>query len=274
MIFRYITPSPPLQEFVRDYLIAHFIFDKNQDIPFKPYSPKPEQTITFLPKGNLTVLNPMNGHTAVSPVISICGQQLSRYNFYLTPEYQMLRVHFQPGALFRLLRIPLSEFTDCWLDATSIISHELLEVNERLANCLNYVQMIAVIEHYLLNKINKVTTETHPLDKVAACLFTNPSRFSLDWLANQSCLCPRQFNRKFTQRMGVGPKLYSRIVRFYKAYQYRETHPQEDWLTIALLFGYVDYQHMVKDFKDFANVTPNLWIKQDNQSPERILQLE
>jgi hypothetical protein len=29
----------------------------------------------------------------------------------------MVRVHFHPGALYRLLRIPLSEFTDCWFDA-------------------------------------------------------------------------------------------------------------------------------------------------------------
>ena len=274
MIYRYIAPSPVLKEFVRDYLIAHFIFDKDQDIPFKPYSPKPEQTITFLPKGNLTMNNPVTGETRIAPVISICGQQVSRYNFYLTSEYLMLRVHFHPGALYRLLRVPLPEFTDCWFDAESVISHEILEVNEHLANCVNYAQMIAVVENYLIRKIKKVSTDTHPLDKVAFCLFTNPARFSLDWLAKESCLCSRQFNRKFTERMGVGPKLYSRVVRFYKAYQYKETHPQDDWLTIALLFGYADYQHMVKDFKEFAGVTPNLWINQDNQSPERVLQLE
>lgn len=186
----------------------------------------------------------------------------------------MLRVHFHPGALYRLLHIPLVEFTDCWFDAGSVISREILEVNERLAYCLNYAQMIAVVEDYLIKKIKKVSAGSHSLDNVASCILTNPSRFSLDWLAKQSCLSPRQFNRKFTERMGVGPKLYSRVVRFYNAYQYKETHPQDDWLTIALLFGYTDYQHMVKDFRQFAQVTPNLWINQDNQSPERILHLE
>ena len=274
MIYQYIAPSPPLQEFVRDYLIAHFVFDKDQDIPFKPYSPKPEQTITFLPKGNLTVKNPLTGETRVAPAISICGQQVSRYNFYLSCEYLMIRIHFHPGALYRLLRIPLYEFTDSWFDASSVMSREILDVNERLANCLNYIQMISVIEDYLIIKKQKVMATTHPIDTVASCLYTNPSRFSLDWLATESCLCPRQFNRKFTERMGVGPKLYSRVVRFYKAYQYKETHRKDDWLTVALLFGYTDYQHMVKDFKEFAQVTPNLWINQDNQSPERILQLE
>ena len=67
MIYQYIAPSPALQGFVRDYLIAHFIFDKDQEIPFKPYSPKPEQTITFLPKGNLTVGNPLTGEMQVAP---------------------------------------------------------------------------------------------------------------------------------------------------------------------------------------------------------------
>jgi AraC-like DNA-binding protein len=274
MIYQYIAPRPALQEFVRDYLVAHFIFGKDQDIPFKPYSPKPEQTITFLPKGRLTINNPLTREMRMVPAVSICGQQVSRYNFYLTTEYLMLRVHFNPGALFRLLRIPLSEFTDSWLDATSVIGREMQEVNERLANCLNYGQMIAVVEDYLLNKLKKMMADTHPLDQVASSLLANPSRFSLDWLANQSCLCQRQFNRKFTERMGVGPKLYSRVIRFYKAYQYKETHPEEDWLSVALLFGYADYQHMAREFKEFAHVTPNLWINQDNQSPERILQLE
>lgn len=274
MIYRYIAPRPILSEFVRDYLIAHFVFDEQQSIPFKPYSPKPEQTITFLPKGRLTISDPVTGEMRVSPVISICGQQVSRYNFYLSSEYLMLRVHFHPGALYRLLRVPLYEFTDCWFDATSVINNEIVDVNERLGNCLNYAQMIAVVEDYFVKKIKKTTAGTHLLDNIASCIFTNPSRFSLDWLATQSCLCPRQFNRKFTERMGVGPKLYSRVVRFYKAYQYKENNPHEDWLTIALLFGYTDYQHMVKDFKEFAQVTPNLWINQDNQSPERILQLE
>jgi AraC-like DNA-binding protein len=274
MMYKYIAPSPALQEFVRDYLIAYFVFDKDQEIPFKPYSPKPEQTITFLPKGNLTVSNPLTGEMQIAPVISVCGQQVSRYNFYLSSEYQMLRVHFHPGALYRLLRIPLSEFTDSWFDANSVISREIMDVNERLANCINYSEMIAVIEEYLLNKIKKVSVTTHPLDQVAYCIFTDPSRFSLEWLAKESCLCQRQFNRKFIERMGVGPKLYSRIVRFYKAYQYKEKNPGVDWLSIALLFGYSDYQHMVKDFKQFAQVNPNLWINQDNQSPERILKLE
>lgn len=274
MIYQHLAPDPVLREFVNDFLIAHFVFDKNKPIPYKPFSPKPEQAITFLPKGNLMMKNLVNGQTEIAPSASICGQQVSRYNFYLPPEYLMLRVNFHPGALYRLLNIPLSEFTDRWSDAESAISREVNLVNEQLANCNNYVAMIRIVEDYLKIKISKVKTEIHPLDKAASQILADPSRFSLDWLANQACLCNRQFNRKFIERIGVGPKLYSRVARFYQAYRYKETHPHDDWLTIALLFGYSDYQHMVKDFQKFANVTPNLWLNQHDQSPERILHLE
>ncbi len=274
MIYKYLAPSPVLQAFVRDYLVAHFVFDNSQPIPFKPYSPKPEQTITFLPRGGLTVENPVNGQVQKAPPVSICGQQVSRYNFYLSPEYLMVRVHFHPGALYRLLGVPLVEFTDNWFDAETVISREIQQVNERLAHCRYYFQLIEVVEAYLQTKIKWVKKDSHPVDKAVSCIFTNPSFFSLDYLSRECCLSGRQFDRKFTERMGVGPKLYSRIVRFYGAYQYKETHPEADWLTVALLFGYSDYQHMVKDFKTFAHVTPTIWIGQDNQSPERILQLE
>jgi len=274
MIYQHIKPNPVLQEFVSDYLIAHFVFDKNQPIPIKAFSPKPELAITFLPKGSLIMKNLLNGQRQKVPSASICGQQISRYNFYISSEYLMLRVNFHPGALYRLLRVPISEFVDNWFDAGPVVNREIIEVNERLANSPEYSDMIEIAEDYLTTKIKKVKTDIHSIDKVASIILANPSQFSLGRLASQACLCQRQFNRKFIERIGIGPKLFCRIVRFYKAYNYKEAHPHEDWLTIALLFGYSDYQHMVKDFKEFAQVTPNLWVSLDNQSPERILNLE
>jgi AraC-like DNA-binding protein len=274
MIFKYITPSPTLKDFVRDYLVAHFIFGNNEPVPFKPYAPKPEQGITFFPKGFVSIEDQCKGIIIQAPKVSIFGQQVSRYNFYLTQEYLMLRIHFHPGALYRLLGIPLFEFTDQYSDAASVINREVEDINERLATCRSYAEMIQIVETYLLNKIKRVKQDRYLVDQVAAFMYAKPSKFSLDYLANQACLSPRQFNRKFKERIGVGPKLYSRIARFFYAYQYKEMHPETDWLTIAVLFDYVDYQHLVKDFKEFAGVKPSIWLTEDNRSPERLLSLE
>ncbi len=274
MIYKYIPATAILQGYVKNYLVAHFVFDKNMPVPCKPYSPKPEQGITFFPRGRVSLTNPQTGESFDAPRVSIFGQQVSRYDFHLTREYLMFRVHFHPGALHCLLNTPLCEFTNRYSDAELVINHEVYEVNERLGNCKDYNEMVEIVESYLISKLKKIKKEPHPIDQVGYEMLANPRRFSLDELSRQAFLSPRQFNRKFTERMGVGPKTFSRIIRFCEAYQFKEQFPAEDWLSVAVKFGYADYQHLVKDFKQFANVTPVLWIHEDKQSPERLLNLE
>lgn len=274
MLYKYIQPGPVLREYIRDYLVAHFVFDKSEPIPIKPYAPKPEQGLTFFPKGYVSIATSDDTVLIQAPKVSLFGQQVSRYNFHLTQEYLMFRVHFHPGALYHLLGIPLSAFTNQYSDAAAIINREVESVNDNLANCTDYGEMIQVVEGYLMEKISKTRKGHYLIDDVAACMLADPGKFSLDYLASQACLSPRQFNRKFTERMGIGPKLYSRILRFYRAYQYKEKFPNTDWLSVAVLFDYADYQHLVKDFMEFAGVTPSIWVNEDNRSPERILRLE
>ena len=129
----------------------------------------------------------MSEQTRKAPLASICEQQVSRYNFYLSAEYLKLRVHFHPDALFRLLRIPISEFTDSWFDAEPLNSREIMELNERFAGSPDYVQMIGIVEEYLNTKIKKVKAEIHSIDNVASTILANPSRFSLNRLKIQPC---------------------------------------------------------------------------------------
>jgi AraC-like DNA-binding protein len=42
-----------------------------------------------------------------------------------------------------------------------------------------------------------------------------------------------------------------------------------DYLSIALELGYHDYQHMVRDFREFTSLTPNQFAQHESQAPER-----
>ncbi len=43
----------------------------------------------------------------------------------------------------------------------------------------------------------------------------------------------------------------------------------KDWLSIALESGYYDYQHMVRDFREFTRLSPKEFSQQDSHAPER-----
>ena len=96
---------------------------------------------------------------------------------------------------------------------------------------------------------------------------------SLDWLAKESCLCPKQFKRKFYERTGVNPKPYAKIIRLTKAFNTKNRYPNMDWLRIAVECGYFDYQHLVKDYKQFTGFTPTEFHLLENNSPESRLRL-
>jgi AraC-like DNA-binding protein len=271
MIFSTIAPSPILRNLVRDYLIAHFRFDPREPVPHKRYAPKPEQGITFFVKGRPRVENPVTGGLRVAPPAAIFGQQMTPCNVHLAPEFLMFRVHFQPGALFRVLNIPLYEFGDDYFDAELVLGGAVRAVSERLGEATSYAGMVEVIEEYLTNKVAKAAQEVLPVDRAAERLTMDPLPAPLEWLAREACLSPRQFNRRFTERIGVGPKLYSRLVRYHRAYLFKAAHPSMAWPTVAMEFGYTDYQHMVRDFREFTGVTPNVWLADDAASPENLL---
>jgi transcriptional regulator GlxA family with amidase domain len=99
----------------------------------------------------------------------------------------------------------------------------------------------------------------------------NPTGLSLEKMAGDACLSISQFERRFRQQMGISPKLFLRINRFYKAYQLKEQNPDKDWLSIALHTGYYDYQHLVKDFQQFSYSTPQSLLLAQANAPEKFL---
>jgi transcriptional regulator GlxA family with amidase domain len=112
-----------------------------------------------------------------------------------------------------------------------------------------------------------------PVDAAASLLHRSEGNLAVDALSDASCLCPKQFKRKFHERNGINPKTYARIIRFTNAYNIRNRFPDKDWLTIATQCGYYDYQHLVKDYKDFTGAAPTAFHLLESNSPESVLGL-
>lgn len=273
MIFKDFRPCPQLEEFVEIYHLRHFVFSNNKKLPFKPYPPRPEQCIAFYPRGSEQTELVPDGVIIKKPKSVITGQFTNRINRYSTNEFMILIVVFKPGALHRLTGISFQQVMNNHVDLEAVFPTETRQVNERLNSCNDYTEMISIIEAYLLKMAKNINIESRPSDEVLMLLANKPQKYSLDWLAREACLSPRQLERKFYQYLGVCPKTFARIVRFDQSYNMRLKFPKDDWLSIAVACGYHDYQHMVRDYKEFANTTPNLLFDEEHKAPERMLGL-
>lgn len=271
MIYRYRQPSYHLRNYVRDYVLAHFVIDTNQNVPLKPFPAKPQGGIIFFIKGFLIANNPSLSTTEKREHTLIVGQQEFRQTFQLSHEFLMIDVIFQPGALNKLLGIPMTEFLNKHIDAELLFGQQIHDVNEQLANSICYETMFGIIEKFLLEKIKRVKDNIHPIDKIGQFILDNPTYFDLDSLANHACLSHRQFERRFVQQVGITPRFYQRMGRFRKAFELKLRYGKLNWLEVAWQTGYGDYQHLVKDCKQFSGNTPHQLMQEQNHSPSEML---
>lgn len=272
MIYKTFLPSTYLNNFVRNYTVIHFQFRKNEIPPTKQRSPKPEQKIVFYIKGSVNLTDTQNGRTRKPPSVAIYSHQISKRNLELSPEFLALIVFLQPGVLHRLIGIPMFDFPSGYVDAELFFGTEVRLISEQLATVESPSLMIPIIEQFMLSKCKQLNAK-NAIDLVASHILSDPRSFSLDALADQANLSSKQFYRNFMHRIGMTPKYFSRLTRFNHAYQLKLINPATTWSSIAQEYGYTDYHHLEKEFKEFIGVTPNEWINTELKAPERQLKL-
>ena len=274
MILQDLAPHPSLTEFVQCYRIVHFDFVQAIEPVFKAYAPRPEVCLHFFLRERELVQLGYGQKKDYQFRVVLAGQQTSVLNRYLLgKDFMTFNIAFQPTALFRLTGISSFELTDQYLDAETIFSSNIRLILEQLQNATSYNQMIAIADRFVNSLVSNARKEGHRLDTVSRLMLSSGGKASLDWLASESCLSSKQFTRKFYERAGVNPKTYLRIIRFTKAIHIKNAYPNRDWLQIALECGYFDYQHLVKDYKEFTKHTPNDFHLLESNSPESRLGL-
>ncbi|MBV5311784.1 MAG: AraC family transcriptional regulator [Prolixibacteraceae bacterium] len=271
MLIDNILPSPDLTDFVRIYRIIDFYFPDGQpDFP-KLYTPRPEICLQFYPKDKEQVQYPDDKTASMNKEMTISGQHTVTQGRFVGKDFLSVQVIFQPGTLFQLTGIPSNLLTNKSLNASDIFGNSAAFVNEQLFNAGNYQKMIQIVEDFLKQVIRQKHMYTHPVRKIARLMMRDADKNSLDWYIKESCLCQRQFDRKFDELVGVNPKRFLRIIRFDKAFRMKNRFPKKDWLSIAIECGYHDYQHLVKDYKEFTGLSPAQFTELDTKGPDRII---
>jgi len=269
MILRDLLPSPNLREYVRKHQIIQFEFEARAVIPCKVYCPRPETCLVFRLRDPQQVSYPPDIVKLTHPNCTIIGQHTVVTNRYTGNDFWILQMVLQPSALFRLSSIPAYEITNTFIDAEAVWGKDIRTVQEQMCNTDSIEEVIIIAEGFLERLILSSKKNLQGIDKVSSVILNQNSPLSMEKLAYNACLSYRQFQRRFTERTGIGPKLFDKVVRFEKAFFMKNAHPHLDWLSIALACGYYDYQHLVKDYKYFTTMTPTGFYELDTKAPER-----
>jgi AraC-like DNA-binding protein len=270
MVLQEYIPSLILSEHIRTFRLVHYEYKFDGSLPIKAYPPRPEHCLSFYARDFESVEYQYSGTKTGNLPNVLFGHQTELTNRSVGNNFLLIQVVFKPGGLYRLTGIPSNYLTNQYIDAQTVFSKEIKFVNDKINDCKTFLQMIAVVEAFLLNELKRNLCDIHPLDIATTNLFANDLIPSVDILAKNACQSTRHFERNFKHRMGISPKYFLKVLRFENAFRMKNLNPHLDWLTIAISCGYYDYQHLARDYKDLTGLTPNQFHEIDLKAPERL----
>jgi AraC-like DNA-binding protein len=91
---------------------------------------------------------------------------------------------------------------------------------------------------------------------LASAVIAHRGNIIVESLANAAGVPRQHLARQFGEAIGVGPKLYCRLVRFRSALAQASRHRHLDWAQAALALGYTDQSHLIREFREFSGTTP------------------
>jgi AraC-like DNA-binding protein len=164
---------------------------------------------------------------------------------------------FRPARVAPFLGVPISEITDraiaiddVWGTVSSRLPSELCELDE--------AARIDRFESILLTHRGRSRRLAGTLDvaAVVSSIIRRQGGVTIDDMARAAGVSRQHFAREFRERIGVAPKLYSRLARFQSLLVYAGSRARVDWARAALERGYADQSHMIAEFREFSGLTP------------------
>ncbi len=163
------------------------------------------------------------------------------------------QVIFKPHALKTLLGINASRLSDGWAELHEFSAEDL---HVQLIEANNEQERITLLTSFLVVRFKQAKTRDTLVEESLRFIHTNIGSIHVKYLLEYLHISERQFERRFTQTVGISPQLYIRVKRFNEAIRLIKTRQFERLTDVAYALNFSDQSHFIRDIKEFSGITP------------------
>ncbi len=195
-----------------------------------------------------------SGLNSSAPTLFLYGQatQPTFINQKKGPS-TMTQVILKPHALKTLLGINASALTNGLVELHEFSTGDL---NVQLIEANNEQERITILTNFLLAKLKHETTRDRLVEESLRVIHKNIGSITVQYLLEYLHISERQFERRFSQTVGIAPQLYIRMKRFNEAIQLITTGQFQRLTEVAHTLNYYDQSHFIRDIRAFSGITP------------------
>jgi len=249
-VLRYVArpPTPPLAEFV-DYVWA------SQGAPAHAVervvpTGTVELVVSLVEDGRRIFTGAGHGRRFSGALVA--GAYRRPFTFDTRENASVVGAHFKPGRAGVVLGVPPGELTDRHVELEELWGRRAGALRERLCAATTTEQRFAILEAELAARLAR--RQAHPAVTCALDLLARPEARVGD-IAKSAGLSQRRLIEVFTATVGLTPKRFGRVLRFHRAAALARA-AAFDWTRVAHDAGYYDQAHLIRDFRELAEVTP------------------
>lgn len=221
------------------------------------------------PQGSLDIVFGLNAgltfqsgamHSPLLSRIAIVAQQERAFRIGFAPGTRMVGINFKPEGFYKILKLPLSEMMNLSCDISDLLPNSFLEIQEKLLHCSHEIEIIKLLERFLIKQFYKANAQIEPIDKLLRYIRHTNGNIRINEMADKMYVSRRTLHRLFIGRFGIPPKTYTRILRFQNTIRSFYQRSYWGWSGILHDCGYYDQNHFIKDFKQFTGKTPSSFL--------------
>jgi AraC-like DNA-binding protein len=209
----------------------------------------------------------------LQPQCFFIGQITSPLLLRATGPFRMIGINFHPHTASQLLKIPIPmcELTDTAAISLDDFSGQLFREFTRIEELRSPFEWFPALDHIIHTLGERGVTDNRLLSVAVKKLEQAGGLMSIATVADHVGLSSRQFERRFTQAVGITPKLFCRIQRFQRVFPILENE-HSGWADAAVRCGYYDQAHLIRDFREFAGKPPIALLEKETDLARHFLQ--
>ncbi|MEM8528290.1 MAG: helix-turn-helix domain-containing protein [Bacteroidota bacterium] len=245
-------PSLALQPFISHYRIWRFP-EPREIMSIKDF-PRTMMDMVFFFEGNIELSTTENVFQSLNPCTFV-GYFDRAYQICARGRLEILNIRFRPNGVYPLTKIPMQELLNSQIEMGILLKENSREWHERLVEVQDDEAKILLLEN-LLQELYQKSNLHHRLDYGIQQIQQNKGLISVQKLANSLNTNYKSLDRWFNKKVGVSPKRFIQLTRFKCILDEIEQAQCPDWMQIVADYDFHDQAHFIKEFKQFAGVTP------------------
>lgn len=194
----------------------------------------------------------------------VAGARASYYVKDMSVPTRSIGVQLRPGAAEALFGVSAAMLQGRHVPLDELWGNDASRLRERLHEASDIHAQLDALQSMLLARLRTVRA-LHPA--VAQALAQMDVDTDIANMVNIGGTSHRHFIARFRDATGLSPKRYARVLRFRKLLQAFANHPSRPWIDLALAAGYSDQSHCIREFREFAGVTPQVYRRTVGTAP-------